>query len=428
MSVVIWLISRSEFISFMFLFRLAIPVIFILLIDYYFFQAVKTSARDFSQGIKNGIFWTYWIFTAFSISFILFLMLFPENFLPKFTKIYIASFIMIIVISKIAGSLFLLVDDAARIVKWLALKTGFFSENYFSSSRAKFLSQTGIIISFLPFTSLIYGMMKTAFDFKVRKIKLHLPNLPDAFNGYRIAQISDIHSGSFSNAKPLKKAVGILLREKPDLIFFTGDLVNNRASEAENFISEFSAIKAPDGVFSILGNHDYGDYVHWESKEAKAKNFENLVNLHKKFGWDLLRNENRVIEKNGECLAVIGVENWGAAMRFPKYGDLETAKKGVENIPVKLLLSHDPSHWEAKVLSEHPDIDVTFSGHTHGFQFGIEIPGFKWSPVQYVYKQWAGLYEKGMQKIYVNRGLGFLGYLGRVGILPEITVFELSNK
>ncbi|MGE0636934.1 MAG: metallophosphoesterase [Bacteroidia bacterium] len=408
--------------------RLAIPVIFVLLIDFYFFQAVKTSTRDFSAGAKTGIYWAYWLFTAFSISFMLLMMLMPQTFLSKFVRIYTLSVIMIVILSKLIGSLFLLIDDVTRFTKWSFLKLGFFADGSYSGSRAKFMSQVGIVISFIPFTSFIYGMVKTGFDYKVRTVKLLLPNLPDVFNGYKIAQLSDIHSGSFSNGSALKKAVGMLLEQSPDMIFFTGDLVNNRTDEAENFITELSEIKAKDGVYSVLGNHDYGDYIPWESPEAKAANLQQMVDLHARLGWKLLRNQHHILEKDGTQLAIIGVENWGAAMRFPKYGDLDAAKKGIEHLPVKLLLSHDPSHWDAKVRPEHPDIDVTFSGHTHGFQFGIEIPGFKWSPVQYVYKQWAGLYEEGKQKIYVNRGLGFLGYLGRVGILPEITVFELSNK
>ena len=407
--------------------RFVFPVILILLIDLYFFQAVKTSTRDFSATSRNIIYWSYWLFTAFSIVFILLMILMPQTFLSKFTRIYTLTFIFIILLSKLIGSVFLLIDDIARFFKWSFLKLGFIAESGYSGSRAKFMSQLGIIISFIPFTSMIYGMLKTAFDYKVRTVKLYLPNLPDAFNGYKIAQLSDIHSGSFSSGGPLKKAISILLEQGADLIFFTGDLVNNRSDETLAVFNELSEIKAKDGVFSVLGNHDYGDYIPWDSKEAKAANLQEMVDIHARLGWKLLRNENSILEKDGAQLAIIGVENWGSAMRFPKYGDLDVAKKGVEHLPVKLLLSHDPSHWDAKIRPEHPDIDVTFSGHTHGFQFGIEIPGFKWSPVQYVYKQWAGLYEEGNQKIYVNRGLGFLGYLGRVGILPEITVFELSN-
>ena len=414
--------------NFMTLLRLVIPSLLIVFIDYYFFQSVKTASRDFTEGTRTGIFWLYWIFTALSISFIILMITMPQTFLPKFLRIYVISVIMIVMLSKIIGSVFLLLEDITRFFKWCFLKLGFFADGSYSGSRAKFMSQIGIIISFIPFTSFIYGMIKSGFDYKVRAIKLILPNLPDAFNGYKIAQISDIHSGSFSNGNPLKKAIGLLVEQKPDAIFFTGDLVNNRSDEAGNFIAELSEVKAKDGVYSVLGNHDYGDYVPWDSKEAKAANLQQLVDIHSKLGWNLLRNPNHILEKDGEQLAIIGVENWGGAMRFPKYGDLDLATKGVEHLPVKLLLSHDPSHWDAKVRPEHPDIDVTFSGHTHGFQFGIEIPGFKWSPVQYVYKQWAGLYEEGNQKLYVNRGLGFLGYLGRVGILPEITVFELSNK
>lgn len=410
------------------LFRFAIPIILLLLIDLYFFQAVKTVYQDFSQTARNLIAVSYWLFSAFSIGFLLMMMTAQPDLSSRFTKIYIISVIIIITMSKLIGTVFLLLEDITRFFKWTFLKAGFLAGSSFSESRSKFISQAGIIISLLPFSSFIYGMIKTAFDYRVRLVKLKLPNLPEAFNGYRIAQLSDIHSGSFANSNPLKKAIKLLLSEDPDVIFFTGDLVNSKTDEAKRFIPELRQIKAKDGVFSVLGNHDYGDYVPWESKEAKAQNLQNLVDLQKSFGWNLLRNQNHILEKDGQQLAIIGVENWGGAMRFPKYGDLDFAKKGVEHIPVKLLLSHDPSHWDAKVRPEHPDIDVTFSGHTHGFQFGIEIPGFKWSPVQYVYKQWAGLYEEGNQKIYVNRGLGFLGYLGRVGILPEITLFELSNR
>lgn len=240
-------------------------------------------------------------------------------------------------------------------------------------------------------------------------------------------QISDIHSGSFASREPLLKALKIIKEQNADVIFFTGDLVNNLSLETDDYVDIFKEIKAPMGVFSTLGNHDYGDYMQWNSKEEKIKNLDRLKSVHAQSGWKLLMNEHQVLQRGEDKIAVIGIENWGAHMHFPKYGDMKKAYSGAEQYPVKLLLSHDPSHWDAQVRKEYGDIDITFSGHTHGFQFGIEIPGFRWSPSQYVYKQWAGLYNEGKQYLYVNRGLGFLGYPGRVGILPEITVMELRK-
>jgi predicted MPP superfamily phosphohydrolase len=281
--------------------------------------------------------------------------------------------------------------------------------------------------SALPFLSLIYGMIKGAFNYKIHRLRITLPNLPNAFNGLKIIQVSDIHSGSFISKTPLEEAVKIIMAEKADVIFFTGDLVNDRTSEVDEFINTLKKISAPMGVFSILGNHDYGDYVTWETAELKKKNMQDMYNAHEKIGWELLINRHITLKKGESEIAIIGVENWGGNLHFPKYGDIKKAYQGAEKYPVKILLSHDPSHWSMQITKEYKEIDLTLSGHTHGFQFGIEIPGLKWSPSQYIYKQWAGLYSEGNQQIYVNRGLGFLGYPGRVGIMPEITVLELYN-
>src|SRR5690606_24941140 len=233
-----------------------------------------------------------------------------------------------------------------------------------------------------------------------------------------------IHSGSFYNKKAVTGGVELLLAEKPDIVFFTGDLVNNLSNELRDYQDIFSKVKAPLGVYSVLGNHDYGDY-HFgrESSPAKDKNLADLIDAQRIMGWDLLLNEHRTIRVGNEEIAIVGVENWGTG-RFPKHGDLGAALQGTEDIPVKLLLSHDPSHWRAQVLTQS-DVDVTFSGHTHGMQFGVRTEHLKWSPVQYIYKEWAGLYREQNQQLYVNTGFGFLGYPGRVGILPEITIFEL---
>lgn len=279
----------------------------------------------------------------------------------------------------------------------------------------------------IPLIGLIRGMIKGAFDFKIHNIKVVLPNLPDSFNGLRIVQISDIHIGSFLSTSPLEKAIEIILQQKADIIFITGDLVNDRTAEINPFMDTLSKIKAPMGVFSIMGNHDYGDYAKWDSQGEKDKNLQDIIEANAQLGWKLLMNENVILEKNNSEIVLIGVENWGGNLHFPKYGNMEKAYRGAEKYPVKLLLSHDPSHWNMEIIEKYKDIDLTFSGHTHGFQFGIEVPGLKWSPSQYIYKQWAGLYSEGKQQIYVNRGLGFLGYPGRIGILPEITVMELHN-
>jgi predicted MPP superfamily phosphohydrolase len=290
-------------------------------------------------------------------------------------------------------------------------------------SRSLFLSWLGLGVGGSLFGSLLYGF-SNKYNYKVKKIKLNYSNLPASFKGLRVVQISDIHSGSFTDKVAVQKGVERILELNPDLILFTGDLVNNTHDEMKAYMNIFSQLKAPMGVYSTLGNHDYGDYVQWPNKEAKMQNLELLKQVHSQLGWRLLMNENVLLQKNSEQIALIGVENWSSKARFPKYGNLAKAYTGTENIPFKILMSHDPSHWDAEVRPKYGDIDLMLAGHTHGMQFGVEIPWLKWSPVQYVYRQWAGLYQEGNQKLYVNRGFGFIGYPGRVGILPEITLFE----
>jgi len=274
------------------------------------------------------------------------------------------------------------------------------------------------------FSTLVYGF-GNKYRYHVNRLRMSFKNLPAGFKGMRIVHISDIHSGSFTDKEAVANGVKKILKEKPDMILFTGDLVNDRASEMKDYMDVFSQLKAPMGVYSTLGNHDYGDYVQWASIEAKRENLEQLKQVHKNMGWRLLMNEHVVLEKGSDRIALLGIENWGAKGNFAKYGKMEHAYPGSEKYPFKILMSHDPSHWDAEVPTKYVDIDLTLAGHTHGMQFGLELPGFKWSPVQYMYKQWAGLYEAGDQKLYVNRGYGFLGYPGRIGILPEITVIEL---
>ena len=293
--------------------------------------------------------------------------------------------------------------------------------------RSEFILKAGLIAGSLPLAGLAYGMINGVYDYRVKRRTLWLPNLPKKFDGIKLGQISDIHSGSFYNKKAVTGGVDLLLAEKPDLIFFTGDLVNKQSNEMREYQDVFAKIKAPLGVFSSLGNHDYGDYKDWPSQAAKQKNFDDLLATHKNMGWDLLRNTNRRLKVDGEEIGILGVENWGSLSRFPKYGKLDLAVKDTDDLPVKLLLSHDPSHWRAQVLPNYHQIDVMFSGHTHGMQFGLQTERFQWSPIQFVYKEWAGLYREGSQQLYVNVGYGFLGYPGRVGILPEITIFELRS-
>jgi predicted MPP superfamily phosphohydrolase len=339
------------------------------------------------------------------------------------------GFIFIIFASKVIGSLFILAHDLKSVVVFIKNKLfpKVVPSQPNSISRKDFLKKAGVVAAAIPFGTLLFGMMKSAYDYTIKREKLNINHLPNAFKGLKIVQISDLHVGSFLDDEPLKKAVNLINEQQPDIIFFTGDLVNDITEEALPFIDVLQKLTAPMGVYSILGNHDYGDYFYQKDDlEGKQHNLELMKKVHQKLGWKLLLNENVVLEKNNERLAILGVENWGAGGRFPKYGDLDLAKNGLLPTDIKLLLSHDPSHWEAKILPEHNDIAATFSGHTHGMQFGIEIPNFKWSPSQYIYNQWAGLYTSNQQHLYVNRGLGFIGYPGRVGILPEITVFELG--
>jgi len=326
--------------------------------------------------------------------------------------------------------IFLLIDDIRRAIQWTAGKL-FYGNTEGESiasdgiSRSVFLSWLGLAAGSTLFGSLLYGF-SNKYNYHIKRVQLAFDNLPNGFKGLRILHISDIHSGSFMDKKAVEHGVQMILKENADIILFTGDLINDKATEMKDYMDVFNKLKAPMGVYSTLGNHDYGDYVSWPNNGiTKEQNLENLKNIHGELGWRLLMNEHVILERGGDKIALIGIENWSALARFPKHGRMDLAYPGAENYPFKILMSHDPSHWDAEVRPKYSDIDLTLSGHTHGMQFGIEVPGFKWSPVQYVYKEWAGLYEDAKQKLYVNRGFGFIGYPGRVGILPEITVIEL---
>lgn len=407
-----------------------IIVAIMLLIDVYVFMTVRSVTQNSGEKTKIAVYSIYWLVSATAVVTI---VLFP--YVQAFqTNIVFRNYIFAILVglffAKIIGSVFFLFDDVRRGAVWLMAKifprTGVdFVQDESHISRSAFLSWTGIAIGGGLFTTLLIGF-SNKYNYQVKKIKLSFDNLPSSFKGLKIVQISDIHSGSFTDKAAVNRGVDMVLNAKPDLILFTGDLVNDRADEMHDYMDVFSRVKAPMGVYSIFGNHDYGDYTSWPSEEAKKENLEHLKKVHAELGWKLMLDEHVVLEKDNEQIALLGIQNWSAFGSFPKYGKMDKAYHGSEKYPFKILMSHDPSHWDAEVRVKYPDIDLMLSGHTHGMQFGVENPYFKWSPVQWFYKEWAGLYEQGKQKLYVNRGYGFIGYPGRVGILPEITLIELA--
>jgi predicted MPP superfamily phosphohydrolase len=405
-----------------------IVIIIMLLLDIYVFQALKFIMINASPKWRSIAFISYWLVSGLSFITVMLLPYIFSDAAPRILRSYVFSTVIGIFIAKLLGAVFFLLDDSRRVLVWLwrlvlpASKQ--ITQGEYNITRSAFLSWAGFMVGGSVFTSLLYGF-RNKYRYQVEKVNLKFNHLPASFKGLKIVQVSDIHSGSFTDREAVMQGVKKILDQKPDLILFTGDLVNDMAKEMNDWMDVFSQLKAPMGVYSILGNHDYGDYMHWETAEAKKQNLDRLKQIHAELGWRLLLNEHVVLERNGEQIALIGIENWGKGT-FSKYGKMEVAYSGTEKYPFKILMSHDPSHWDAEVIKRYKDVDLTLSGHTHGMQFGVEVPGFKWSPVQYMYKRWAGLYEDGQQKLYVNRGFGFIGYPGRVGILPEITVLQLA--
>ena len=336
--------------------------------------------------------------------------------------------LLLVLVPKLILTFVMALEDILRLL----IGTRNYFANYdkeasFLPERRRFVSQVALGIAAIPLLSLIYGMTIGKYNFKVIKQTLFFPDLPDEFDGFKITQISDIHSGSFDNPDKIQHAIDLVNEQSSDLILFTGDIVNTHATEMHPWIDTFNKIQKHEyGKYSVLGNHDYGEYVDWPSEVAKEENFNAIKNLYGQIGFNLLLNEHVKIKKGNDEIALVGVENWG--VKFKKAGDLNKASENLNKEDFKILMSHDPSHWEMEVKNHPKHFHLTLSGHTHGMQFGIEIPGFfKWSPVEYVYKQWAGLYENVGRYIYVNRGLGFHAYPGRVGIMPEITVIELKK-
>jgi predicted MPP superfamily phosphohydrolase len=406
-------------------------IVIMVLLDIYVFQAVKVVSQGASPKARLIVYSIYWILSILALlTFILLPYLQLEKYQGQIRSIVFAVLIGLF-FAKLITALFLFIDDIRRLFQWASGKLFFPNtegaelQSGEKISRSVFLNWIGIAAGGGLFGSLIYGF-SNKYNYHVKRIPISFQNLPAAFKGLKIVQISDVHSGSFSNKEAVNQGIRKIMDLKPDLILFTGDLVNNTADEMKDYKDIFSQLKAPMGVYSILGNHDYGDYVQWESRNHRDQNLEQLKKTHAEMGWRLLMNEHVIFEREGEKIALLGIENWSAKARFPKYGKMQHAHTGTDGIPFKVLMSHDPSHWEAEVLESYKDIDLMLSGHTHGMQFGVEIPWLKWSPVQYVYKQWAGLYKNENQHLYVNRGFGFLGYPGRVGIMPEITLLELS--
>ncbi len=408
-----------------------IAIAVMLLLNTYIFQAVKTVTQSASPRTRTIIYIAFWAISVLAIiGFLVFVFTGP-NLLPKMVRTYLFATVIGLFLAQFTAGIFFLIDDVRRAIQWAAGKLLYKNTEgeHLSGdgiSRSVFLSWVGLGFGGTIFGSLVYGF-NNIYKYQVKRVQVAFENLPAGFKGMRIIHISDVHSGSFTDKKAVQHGIDMILNEKADIILFTGDLVNDKATEMTDYMDVFSKLKAPMGVYSTLGNHDYGDYVSWPDKDGltREQNLENLKLVHAKLGWRLLMNEHVPLQRNGAEIALIGIENWSNKARFPKHGRMDLAYPGADKYPFKILMSHDPSHWDAQVRTLYPAIDLTLSGHTHGMQFGIDIPGFKWSPVQYMYKQWAGLYEEEKQKLYVNRGYGFIGYPGRVGILPEITVIEL---
>ena len=406
--------------------KLVFFILFYFTVEFYAFQAVKTVfPLDTTKGKLIAA--AFFSLTAYLIFVLVLSLIIGFENIPKVMKKVSALFFFLGVLIKLFTCFWLFGEDIFRFFSYGIEKVFGSKENVNLNSRRKFISQIALFSALIPIVVLTYGVVRNDYNYKFHKAKFTFKNLPKAFKGFKIIQLSDIHAGTFNKKEPVLKAIEKINALEPDLILFTGDLVNDLAEEMDDYKDIFGKLKAKHGIFSVLGNHDYGDYAFGPNDSPeKTKNFEDFLKVHEEMGWDLLRNENRIINKDGESIALIGVENISADGRFSNHGDLPKAYQGSEKQAFKILMSHDPSHWDAEVNTQFKDIDLTLAGHTHGFQFGIETKWLKWSPSQYPYKQWAGTYQKDNQYIYVNRGFGNLGYPGRIGILPEVTVIELT--
>ena len=404
-------------------FPLIILALISILLDYYVFGGIKALTKGLES--STGVQVVYWLTSAAILSSFLYMLsrVFPARTFSLIFNISFNSYLTVFV-SKLAFAAMLFGEDIYRLIvagfNLISEGTGRMPE------RSLLLSQLGLLTSAVPFFSFLFGVTLGKYHYRIRRSVLYFDDLPAEFNDFRIVQISDIHAGSFDNPKAVSKGIELINEQKPDLFVFTGDLVNNKATEILPYIDIFKQVEAPYGKFSILGNHDYGDYVGWNTPEEKRLNLEALKQYHSAMGYRLLLDESSRINKGNEHMILMGVENWGKG--FGERGNLAKAMNGVLSSDFKILLSHDPTHWDAQVKNNRAKIHLTFSGHTHGMQFGIEIGKFKWSPAKYRYRNWAGLAEHNGRYLYVNRGFGFLGFAGRVGIWPEITVIQLRRR
>ncbi len=403
--------------------RWIIFLVFVIILEIYAFQAFRMLIKS------KWFFIFYYVTSAIALTYIVYQLYHFDRSVGQTSKTMMTmGLLLLLYVPKLLLTFILFGEDVVRFISGLfslATKSG--SDN-FLPERRRFVSQIALGVAAIPFASFLYGITIGKYNFKVIKQTLFFPDLPEAFDGTTITHISDVHSGSFDDADKIQYAIDLINEQNSDLVLFTGDIVNTHATEMDPWIETFKGIHNPKfGKFSILGNHDYGEYVDWNSKAEKQANFEAIKDLHRKIDFKLLLNEHVKIENSNQELVIVGVENWGR--KFGERGDLNLASQGLTKEDFKIVMSHDPSHWDEKIQHDEKHYHLTLSGHTHGFQFGIEIPGwFKWSPVQYVYKQWAGLYENVGRYVYVNRGFGFHAYPGRVGIMPEITVIELKKE
>ncbi len=397
-------------------------------IDLYAVQAVRTVLRRrgaMVRGLFQGI---YWFVVVVSLLIVwTFYWVGWENITPTLRG-YMLSWLTVTYVSKVFVMLPLFLEDLWRMIHWIAHRLRKKPEKQSKLiGRRLFISQAGVLLGGFLLGQFLYGMARTVYQFRIVRVPLRLPGLPDEFHGWKIVQISDLHLGSFPSTQPIRQVVDMINQEHPHCVFFTGDLINNLSREADPFICLLQEIRAPHGVFSVRGNHDFADYFNWSSEEEKLRDRARIEELHEQLGWRLLRNEHVLLGSSNQKLAIAGVDNWSMYARFRRYGDLDRALRGTELASIRLLLAHDPSLWIGQVQQYPLTVHAMFSGHTHGAQFGVEWTGLHWSPAQWWYPHWAGLYRLRDRLLYVNRGIGFVGYNGRVGIRPEITVFELVS-
>jgi len=404
-------------------------LVLLVLIDLYAYKGLNTALANHSLTVRRLVRFLYWIVSIGILALILYSALAMQN--PEARRDHswafsLVALFLLFFLPKLVMVVFHGLDDLLHLGRWIWAKLlpGTMDAPGEQIDRVRFLSQLGLIVAAIPFTGVLYGVTKGRSTFNVARVPVRSSRLPKAFHGLKVIHISDTHLGSYGGDRSLvENGIALINAEKPDLIVFTGDMVNDYADEAESFIDAFARLEARLGKFSVLGNHDYSDYPKWNSQTDKAANLDRLKAIHKEMGFRLLLDENTTVEVDGERIGLLGVQNWGH--RFQQYGDLAKTIRGSEELPYRILLSHDPTHWEHQV--QGTGIDLTLSGHTHGAQLGVKIGNTTYSPAQWVYKHWAGLYAEGEQQLYVNRGFGFIGFPGRVGMPPEITVLELQR-